>query len=92
MNLYKFTNYLAYAGGILMILYIIGSLGFFHTPHGFKESDGLRYLMYVAAVMTIPYCCYRLWHFNAFKEENKHRLITWSLMLVIIVLSLILKG
>ncbi|MBQ9678212.1 MAG: hypothetical protein IJV44_08770 [Prevotella sp.] len=89
MSLYKFTKYLSYAGGLLFLLYLIVSIVVYHTKEGFKESDGLGYLMYISVGMMLPDMCYELWHFKTFKAENKNRLISWGLLAAMVILSLI---
>ncbi|MBQ9231411.1 MAG: hypothetical protein IJ190_09570 [Prevotella sp.] len=92
MNLYKFTNYLSYAGCVLIALYLIASIAVYHSTYGFKYSDSLSYLLQVSVALMIPAWCYKLWHFKAFKEENKNRLITWGVMTVVVILFLIFKS
>lgn len=92
MTLRKFLTYLNNAGGLLFILYLIGSLAFYHTMNGFKDSDILRYLMYVGVLMMFPLAIYKMFHFKEFKSENKHNLITWGLLIVLAILFIIFKG
>ena len=92
MTLRKFLTYLSYAGGMLFILYLIGSVAWHHTMNGFKDSDVLRYLMYVGVLMMLPLIIYKLCHFKEFKSENKHRLVEWGLIILLAILFIIFKG
>ena len=92
MTLRKFLTYLSYAGGMLFILYLIGSAAWHHTMNGFKDSDTLRYLMYVGVFMMFPLWIYKLCHFKEFKSENMHLLVTWGLIIVLAILFMIFKG
>ena len=83
MTLRKFLTYLNYTGSLLFILYLIGSIAWHHTMNGFKESDTLRYLMYVG---------YKLCHFKEFKSENVNRLVTLGILFVLAILFIIFKG
>ena len=92
MTLRKFLTYLNYTGSLLFILYLIGSIAWHHTMNGFKDSDTLRYLMYVGVFMMFPLVIYKMFHFKEFKSENKHNLITWGLLIVLAILFIIFKG
>lgn len=92
MNIEKFTTYLAYVGLLFIVLELIGGLVIHHSTYGFKYSDTLRYLLYVGVFLQVPGWGYKLWHYNTYKEENKHRLITWGLLITIVVLFIIFKG
>lgn len=83
MNTHKFCTYLSYAGCVLIALYLIASLAFHHTTYGFKHSDVLGYLLSLSLSFMIPLWSYKLYHFKAFKEENKDRIIHWVLLLII---------
>lgn len=92
MNMSKFTTYLAYAGGFFVMLEIICGLVIYHSAYGFKYSDKLRYMLYMGVFLQVPSWGYQLWHFKAYKEVNKDRLITWGLLIAVAVLFLIFKG
>lgn len=92
MTLRKFLTYLSYAGGILFILYLIGSVAWHHTTYGFKNSDTLLYLMYVGVFMMFPLWIYKLCHFKEFKSENVNHLVAVGIMIVLTILFIIFKG
>ena len=92
MTLRKFLTYLSYAGGMLFILYLIGSAAWHHTMNGFKDSDTLRYLMYVGVFMMFPLWIYKLCHFKEFKSENVNRLVLVGIMIVLTILFMVFKG
>ena len=92
MNLAKLTTYLAYVGLLFIVLELIGGLVIYHSPYGFKYSDSLRYMLYLGVLLQVPGWGYKLWHYKAYKEENKDRLITWTLLIVVVVLFMIFKG
>ena len=92
MYLAKFTTYLAYVGLLFIVLELIGGLVIYHSPYGFKYSDSLRYMLYLVVFLQVPGWGYKLWHYKAYKEENKDRLITWTLLIVVVVLFMIFKG
>ena len=92
MNLAKFTTYLAYAGLVFIVLEILCGLVIYHSTYGFKYSDTLRYMLYLGVFLQVPLWGYQLWHFKAYKEANKHRLIEWVLLAALVVLFLIFKG
>ena len=92
MTLRKFLTYLYGAGCLLFAMYLIGSLALYHTMYGFKESDALRYLMYVGVLILFPLEIYKLFHFKEFKSENKHNLITWGILIVLAIVLIIIKG
>lgn len=88
----RFTTYLAYVGCFFMVLYIVVSLALYHTTHGFKHSVALEYMLYMGFLLQVPGWGYKLWHYKAYKEENKHRLISWAVLAAVVVLFLIFKG
>ncbi len=92
MNLAKITTYLAYVGLLFIVLELIGGLVIYHSPYGFKYSDSLRYMLYLGVFLQVPGWVYKLWHYKAYQEENKHRLIEWTLLVVVVVLFMIFKG
>ena len=92
MTLRKFLTYLNFAGGILFILYMIGGLAWHHTTYGFKDSDTLRYLMYVGVFMMLPLIIYKFCHFKEFKSENVNRLVAVGIMIVVAILFIFFKG
>ena len=92
MNLAKITTYLAYVGLLFIVLELIGGLVIFHSPYGFKHSDSLRYMLHLGVFLQVPGWGYKLWHYKAYQEENKHRLIEWTLLVVVVVLFMIFKG
>lgn len=92
MTLRKFLTYLSYAGGILFVLYMLGSLAWYHTTNGFKHSDTLRYLMYVGVFMMFPLWIYKLCHFKEFKSENVNLLVTCGIIILLAILFIIFKG
>ena len=92
MYLAKFTTYLAYVGLLFIVLELIGGLVIYHSPYGFKYSNSLRYMLYLGVFLQVPGWGYKLWHYKAYKEENKHRLIEWTLLVVVVVLFMIFKG
>ena len=92
MTLRKFLTYLNYAGCALFGLYMIVSLAWHHTTNGFKESDALRYLMYVGVLMMCPLAIYQLCHFKEFRSVNVHRLVLLGLLAVLAILFMVFKG
>lgn len=92
MNMSKFTTYLTYVGLFFIVLEIVCGLAIYHSMYGFKYSDTLRYLLYMGVFLQVPGWGYKLWHFKAYKEENKNRLIEWVLLAALVVLFIIFKG
>lgn len=92
MNLAKFTTYLAYAGLVFIVLETLCGLVIYHSTYGFKYSDTLRYMLYLGVFLQVPGWGFKLWHYKAYEEENKNRLVEWVLLAALVVLFLIFKG
>jgi hypothetical protein len=88
----KFTTYLAYVGLFFVVLEIVSGLVIYHSAYGFKYSDTLRYMLYMGVFLQVPSWGYRLWHYKAYEEENRNRLINWALLAALVVLFMIFKG
>ena len=92
MNLAKFTTYLAYAGMVFIVLETLCGLVIYHSTYGFKYSDTLRYMLYLGVFLQVPGWGYRLWHYKAYEEENKYRLVMWVALATVVVVYMIFKG
>ena len=49
-------------------------------------------MLYLGVFLQVPGWGFKLWHYKAYEEENKNRLVEWVLLAALVVLFLIFKG
>ena len=97
MVLNKFVTYLYYVGCFVMGIGIAGKLLtqmlIYLSWEQIIHKNVFIYMTAVGIFLMVPSWIYKLYHFNAYKKENKDRLLTFALVIVgVLIMIYIVRG
>lgn len=82
----KFLSYLSTLGSICVVIALILLL--------IGNYETFRYLLFIGVIIQFPYNCYKMWHWEEYKNENRFNSVFIHVLLaaIMILLLILFKG
>ena len=81
----KYLNYLCHIGSVCILTAFVwviiaeGSLrAYYYIPS--------RYFLTIGILFQIPFSCYKMWHWEEYKKENRVYVIIWHTVFALLLL------
>ena len=81
----KYLDFLSTIGGICILIAFVwvyiaeGSLrAYYYIPS--------RYFLVIGILLELPFSCYKMWHWEEYKKENRVNVIIWHILFALLLL------